>query len=141
MSRTTCSGGGGSDKKGEDNGLLFLLVIRDRRSRLEVGRGLEPIITDGRSGATLRADASGAARKPVRRSAVDCGDLVRRASSRKTRAFRSIMGVRGRRPAPQPVYDGVPWPLILGGLFLLLMIMGRGGRRGGGGGSAASFRV
>ena len=45
----------GIGKKGEDNGLLFLLAVRDRRSRLEIGRGLEPIITDGRSGAALRA--------------------------------------------------------------------------------------
>ena len=45
------------------------------------------------------------------------------------------MEVRRRQDRrPQPVYDGIPWPLIIGGLFLLLMIMGRGGRRGGGGG-------
>ena len=44
----------GIGKKGEDNGLLFLLVVGERRSRLEVGRGLEPYITDARSGTTLR---------------------------------------------------------------------------------------
>src|SRR5690348_15354228 len=36
----------GIGKKTTDEGVLFMLVIRDRRSRLEVGRGLEPIITD-----------------------------------------------------------------------------------------------
>ncbi len=41
-------------KKGEDNGALFLLVIRDRKSRLEVGYGLEPILPDGAAGTILR---------------------------------------------------------------------------------------
>jgi uncharacterized protein len=45
----------GVGKKGQDNGLLLLLSIRDRRSRLEVGYGLEPIITDGDAGDLLRA--------------------------------------------------------------------------------------
>src|SRR5262245_53925192 len=44
----------GIGKKGENNGALLLLSIRDRRSRLEVGYGLEPIITDGAAGALLR---------------------------------------------------------------------------------------
>src|SRR6266567_2768362 len=30
--------------------------------------------------------------------------------------------------------DSIPWPIILGGLFLLLWLMRAGGRRGGGGG-------
>src|SRR5437868_11786311 len=32
----------GIGKKGKDEGLLLLLVIKDHRSRLEIGRGLEP---------------------------------------------------------------------------------------------------
>jgi uncharacterized protein len=39
-----------------------------------------------------------------------------------------------REPAPQTGFDGIPGPMIIGGIFLLLMIMGKGGRRGGGGG-------
>lgn len=38
----------------DDRGILLLLVIKDRRSRLEVGYGLEPIIPDGFSGSVLR---------------------------------------------------------------------------------------
>lgn len=33
-------------KKGEDNGLLFLVVVNDRKMRFEVGYGLEPVLTD-----------------------------------------------------------------------------------------------
>ncbi len=39
----------------QDRGILLFLAIEDRRNRIEVGYGLEPIITDGRSGDILRA--------------------------------------------------------------------------------------
>ncbi len=38
----------------DDRGVLLLVVIKDRRSRLEVGYGLEPIIPDGYAGSVLR---------------------------------------------------------------------------------------
>jgi uncharacterized protein len=44
----------GIGKKGKDEGLLLLLAVNDRRSRLEVGYGLEPILPDGASGDVLR---------------------------------------------------------------------------------------
>jgi uncharacterized protein len=37
-----------------DRGVLLFLAIQDRRSRIEVGYGLEPIITDGAAGGILR---------------------------------------------------------------------------------------
>ncbi len=45
----------GVGQKGKNEGALFLLVIRDRKSRLEVGYGLEPIVPDGVAGDVLRA--------------------------------------------------------------------------------------
>jgi uncharacterized protein len=39
----------------EDRGVLLLLVIDDRRSRMEVGYGLEPVLPDGRAGEVLRS--------------------------------------------------------------------------------------
>jgi uncharacterized protein len=44
----------GVGKKKTDEGALLLLAIRERRSRLEVGYGLEPILPDGAAGALLR---------------------------------------------------------------------------------------
>jgi len=40
-------------KKGEDNGLLFLVSPNDRKVRIEVGYGLEPILPDAKTGRIL----------------------------------------------------------------------------------------
>ncbi len=45
----------GVGNKQTNEGVLLLLAIADRRSRLEVGYGLEPVITDGDAGEILRA--------------------------------------------------------------------------------------
>lgn len=41
-------------KKGQDNGILFLAAISDRKMRIEVGYGLEPYLTDGEAGEIIR---------------------------------------------------------------------------------------
>ncbi len=43
--------------KGEDNGVLLLLSVEDRESRLEIGYGLEGVINDARAGDILRGMA------------------------------------------------------------------------------------
>ena len=45
----------GIGPKGSDRGIMLFLAIQDRRSRIEVGYGLEPILPDGRAGAILRS--------------------------------------------------------------------------------------
>jgi len=44
----------GIGKKGEDNGLLILVGVRDHLIRIEVGYGLEGTITDGVAGEVIR---------------------------------------------------------------------------------------
>jgi len=43
----------GIGQKGVDNGVLFITSLTDQKVRIEVGYGLEPIITDGRAGRIL----------------------------------------------------------------------------------------
>jgi len=46
--------GSGIGARGQDNGLLVLLAVNERRVEIEVGYGLEPYITDGFAGETAR---------------------------------------------------------------------------------------
>jgi uncharacterized protein len=43
----------GIGQKDKNNGVLFLVALKERKVRIEVGYGLEPVITDGRSGSIL----------------------------------------------------------------------------------------
>jgi uncharacterized protein len=44
----------GIGQKGKDNGILILAAIQDHKARIEVGYGLEAVITDGTAGDILR---------------------------------------------------------------------------------------
>ena len=127
----------GIGQKNEDNGLLFLLVVGERRSRLEVGRGLEPYITDGRAGATLRqmrpALRESRYGEALQIAATSLGQVIAESKGVQVDMGPAAPPIR-RAPPPQTGVDGLPWPLILGGIFLLLMLFGRGGPRGGRGG-------
>lgn len=48
----------GIGKKGEDNGVLVLLAINERKARIEVGYGLEGALPDGRCGEIIRTQMS-----------------------------------------------------------------------------------
>jgi uncharacterized protein len=128
----------GVGQKGKDEGLLLLLVVQDRRSRLEVGRGLEEHIPDGMAGMLLRdmrpflqQNRYGDAFSTAAHS------LANRIAERKGVQIPDAAPVR-RRPPPQAVTDSIPVPLIIG-VVLLFLIMGMGGRRGGRGGGGGGF--
>lgn len=40
-------------KRGSDNGVIFLIAVEDRKVKIEVGRGLEAVITDAKAGQIL----------------------------------------------------------------------------------------
>ncbi len=120
----------GIGQKGKDTGILLLLSIGDRRSRLEVGYGLEPIITDGDAGSILRAMA------PYLRVG-RYGDAMVEAANEIGTRIAQAKGVALEAPAPRrrpamPV-PVIPFRLILFGgliLFSILSSLMRGGRRG-----------
>lgn len=41
---------------GKDNGIILILAKTDRKVRIEIGRGLEPIINDAKAGTILDSD-------------------------------------------------------------------------------------
>jgi len=127
-------------QKGKDNGVLLLLAIGDRRSRLELGYGLEPAITDGLAGDVLRS------MQPYLRAG-SYGDALLEATNeigtRIAQAKNAIPAV----PAPQPLQRqphraGLPSWVIPVGIFAFFLLMsalrGRGGGRGGGSGSSTT---
>jgi uncharacterized protein len=126
----------GVGKKGEDNGLLLLLSIQDRRSRLEVGYGLEPIITDGDAGSLLRA------MRPYLR-AERYGDAMLVAANQIGSEIAAAKGVSIQEPAPAPRQPRRERGIPTGALSFIVMFIvfavlssalgGRRGPRGGGG--------
>jgi uncharacterized protein len=120
----------GVGQKGKNEGILLLLSIGDRRSRLEVGYGLEPILPDGLDGSILR-DMRTALRQG------DYGDAMMAAAETMGSAIAKAKNVeltaRLPRRTRSAVSDSFPWPVLIGGVFFLLLLLKRGGRGGGGG--------
>ena len=120
----------GIGQKGKDEGVLLLLGTKDRKSRLEVGYGLEPVIPDAAAGdilremrPSLREGNFGAA---LQAAAAEIGERIARAKGV------AIQRTLPRRAPPEPTNSpGLPIPLVLIGLFVLVWMLSRGGRGGG----------
>ena len=111
----------GVGQKGKNEGILLLLSIEDRRSRLEVGYGLEPILPDGLSGSILRQ------MRPALRQG-DYGDAMLAAAETIgetiAQAKHVTIAVAGPPRHYQPgASDSVPWPAIFGGLLVLFWLV------------------
>ena len=120
----------GVGQKNKNEGVMLLLAINDHRSRLEIGYGLEPIMPDGLAGSMLRE-----MRPALRRR--DYGDALLAAaesigSTIAQEKHVSIGQAPPRRVHPSPA-DSIPWPMIVGGIFLLVWLLRSGGARGYGG--------
>lgn len=131
----------GIGNKKNNEGVLVLLSIQDRRSRVEVGYGLEPLIPDGFAGSVLR-DMRPSLKAGDYGSALT--EAARTIGERVARAKNVAIGeTLPRRRAPGGPAEGIPWPLILAGVVVLLFLFGGrggGGRRGRtGGGGAGDF--
>lgn len=121
----------GVGKKGTNEGVLLLLVIGDRKMRVEVGYGLEPILPDGFVGATqrqmrpaLRARRYGEA---LMQGARTMGEAI--AKAKNVDLSGAPEPAQRRRPESQPSFH-IPVGAIIVVIVLLLLL----GRRGGGGG-------
>ena len=118
----------GVGSKGKNDGIMMLLSISDRHSRLEVGYGLEGVIPDGFAGSILD-DMRPALRQQ------HYGEAMMAAAQTIGSTIAKAKGVTinvqlprriERRPA-----DSIPWPVILGGIIIFIWLI-RGGGAGGG---------
>lgn len=124
----------GIGKKGKNEGVLLLLAVGERKSRLEVGYGLEPVIPDGFAGSVLREMRPALRQKQygeaLKAAAETIGNTIAKAKNV------SLNAPLPRRIPPETGSD-IPWgALVIGGIFLLILLRsrGRGGFGGGGGG-------
>jgi len=119
-----------------NQGVLLLLAVKDHLDDIETGRGIEPYITDGFSGSTLRAmgprlqsnDYGGALLGAARTMA----DQI--AQGKGITFSGGIPQTEERREPEIRRSRGIPGPLLVFGIFVLFWLLFRGGRRGGGGG-------
>ncbi len=130
----------GVGSKNTNQGLLVILSVQQHQDDMEVGRGLEPYVTDAFSGIVrrgmqedLRQGQYGAALLGAAQS------LAQHIADGKGVSF-TFQGAPPPRPRRQRERSsGFPGWLIILGIFFLFWIIGRGGRRGGGGGGLGSF--
>ena len=103
-------------QKGLDNGVIFLIFLDDRRTRLEVGYGLASQLTDAVSSSILRDVVAPRFREGRLADGIGAGlDAIDRA----------IAGTYQRPPGPnrgQPTH-GFGWREVLGLLFVGLLIV------------------
>jgi uncharacterized protein len=125
----------GIGKKGKDEGLLLLLAIKDHKNRIELGYGLEPIISDGTAGGILRGI------RPILRQG-NYGGALLAATQQLGQRIADAKGVtiEGAPPRRERSRDSDGGGGAIGIIFAVVLLMlflrgisGRGGRGGGGG--------
>lgn len=116
-------------KKGKDDGLLMLVVKRDRKLRIEVGYGLEGDVTDAFSARLIRNVLAPALRTGDAEGGIDRSfdALMLKASGQSVGALESPPPQRERKRASP---FGVLVLLLLALPFVLPLLLGRGGRGG-----------
>lgn len=131
----------GVGSKKNNRGVLLLVAPNERKYRIEVGYGLEPVINDARAG-----DA-GRAMVPYLRQG-DYGDAIETAAWQLAKyiADDSNVTLSGQPPVTRIRHSnngggfGIFWVIV--GLFILFSILGRSsgmGPRGGGGSGLGWF--
>ncbi len=126
--------GKGIGQKGKDNGLLILVAVKEHRAWIEVGYGLEPIITDGFSGETTRNYMIPEFRQGRYGAGLRAGTarIIGRIADDRKITLQDVPPVPPQRRA-QPS-TGLPiWAIIL--IFVVILIISRAG-----GGPGAGFR-
>ncbi len=124
----------GVGKRETNEGALFLFAIGDRKSRLEVGYGLEPIVPDGAAGSILRAMRPALRERQYGAAMVEAARQLgeRIAAGKNVTLTTQLPVARADRRSGREPLEFSPW-MILGGLVVLLILSslgGRGGRRG-----------
>lgn len=126
----------GVGQKGKNEGVLLLLVIGDRRNRLEVGYGLEPILPDGFAGSVLREMRPALRQQRYGEAFMAAAETIGATVAKAKNVTLTTQLPRRIRGTPS---DSIPWPAVIGGIGLLIFLFRAGGPRGYGGGGGGGF--
>jgi uncharacterized protein len=114
-------------QKGQDNGAILLIALRDRAVRIEVGYGLESNLTDALTSQIIRNEIAPRFRQ---------GDYYGGIDAASTAMIQSVRGLYQGSPSPEPPSSRRATPrffhLIIPLLFPLLWILSATGKWGGG---------
>src|SRR5882672_7111409 len=110
----------GVGHKGKNDGIMLLLAVGDRRSRLEVGYELEPILPDGFAGSILRemrpALRQGQYGEAMMAAAQAIGSTIAKAKN-------VSIDTQLPRRVPRASGGSIPWGPLLIGLFFVFLLL------------------
>ena len=122
----------GIGQKGKDNGLLFIIAPTLHKVRIEVGYGLEPVMTDAMSSVIIQTQVLPKFRSGDYDGGVEAGtDAIVQQLGLDPATAKANAQAAEQRPAAPPLR--IPFFLIIIVVFLIIRGV-MGGRRGGGGG-------
>jgi uncharacterized protein len=131
----------GVGQKGKNNGVLLLLAIQNRRSRLEVGEGLRSSLPDNLARGILNE------MRPALRKQ-DYGDALMAAAETIGNAIGSPgSAAQPAKSSPAPLprrarphwSEAIPWAVLIGAVVILMVLSLAGGTRGYSGGNTGAF--
>jgi uncharacterized protein len=104
-----------------DNGVILLMFVQERRVRIEVGYGLEPVLPDAAAGQIIREDIAPRFRAQQYAAGLEAA----------VEAVFARIETRGAPPAPRPRMS--PWALGLLVVFgIVVLMLARDAMSGGG---------
>jgi uncharacterized protein len=115
--------GRGIGQRGQDNGILVLVAIKERRVEIEVGYGLEPYITDAFSGETSRSMSPYFRRGEYGEGLVaGVTRLVRRIGEARGVEFENLPPARAPERSTGSRPQSLNFLLFIGFIFLLQLL-------------------
>lgn len=112
-------------QKGKDNGVLFLIAMQERQMRIEVGYGLEGVLTDALSSRINRNEVAPYFREGNYEAGIQAGVVA---------IIKAVAGeYKNDNPAPRKRGKKSSWSTIIF-IILLVILMSRRNRGGGGAG-------
>jgi uncharacterized protein len=129
-------------KMAGDTGVMLLLAIGDHKSRIEVGYGIEPILTDGQAGDILRSMVPDLRRGDYDAAVTLGAGQIASIIAKANHVTLTGMGQLSPRPARQKDEsnaDAFATVLVILLILILLSWLNRGSRGGWYGGSTTGF--